>query len=114
MVGSTDESLDIIRHNIENVNYHVSEKDNGVYHAMNKGIKKATGEYCLFLNSGDCLFDKNVLKIVFQQVTGDDEIVYGNSYKTKSHYRREIKYNPTLSLYDFYKIEPLCIIKQRL
>lgn len=104
--GSTDESLDIIRHNMENVNYHVSEKDNGVYHAMNKGIKKATGEYCLFLNSGDCLFDENVLKIVFQQVTGDDEIVYGNSYKTKSHYRRVIKYNPTLSLYDFYKIEP--------
>ena len=75
--NSTDHSIDIIKKYNSNINYWVSETDNGIYNAMNKGIAKANGNYVLFLNSGDYLVNNNVLKSVFEkQQTAD--IIYGN------------------------------------
>jgi glycosyltransferase involved in cell wall biosynthesis len=59
--GSTDGSVDNIRKYENKINYWCSEKDAGIYNAQNKGIKKAKGEYCLFLNSGDFLYNEDVL-----------------------------------------------------
>jgi glycosyltransferase involved in cell wall biosynthesis len=75
--GSTDESKFIIEQNNSKIKYWVSEKDNGRYHAMNKGILKATGNYCLFLNSGDYLVNNDVVSNVFFNIR-DSDIVYGN------------------------------------
>lgn len=63
--GSTDKSVDIIKRNESVVSFWVSEKDNGIYNAMNKGIGFAHGEYLLFLNSGDYFVDRNVLSRIF-------------------------------------------------
>ena len=62
--GSTDGSKDLIEDNSQYISYHVSEPDKGIYNAMNKGLLASHGEYLLFLNSGDYLFDKNVLEQV--------------------------------------------------
>ena len=48
--ASTDNSVDIIKHYSSDISYWISEKDTGVFNAMNKGIKRSTGEYCYFLN----------------------------------------------------------------
>jgi glycosyltransferase involved in cell wall biosynthesis len=59
--GSTDGSLECIENNAHRFQYWVSEPDKGVYQAMNKGIAEASGEYLLFLNSGDHFYNKEVL-----------------------------------------------------
>lgn len=75
--GSNDGSIDVIKKYADKITYWVSEKDKGIYNAMNKGIQKAQGEYCLFLNSGDFLCSSNVLKKIFV-VNGNTDIIYGN------------------------------------
>lgn len=67
--NSTDNSVEII----EKFGYkYVSEPDNGPFDAMNKGIKKATGDYCIFMNSGDSFYDETVLtQFVTAQPTKD-------------------------------------------
>lgn len=70
--GSTDGSAEIIREYADKVSYWVSEPDRGIYHAMNKGVKAARGEYCALLNSGDIYVDEQVLERMFSQgVTAD-------------------------------------------
>ena len=82
--ASEDESLEVIQAYKADINYWVSEKDKGIYHAQNKGIAKATGTYCLFLNSGDLLCEDAVLDKVFKSelhasvIYGNMKIVYKN------------------------------------
>lgn len=78
--GSTDGSLDLILKNKEKITYWVSEKDKGIYHAMNKGILASKGEYCQFLNSGDYLASPNVTTRMLRSLDGAS-IFYGNMVK---------------------------------
>jgi GT2 family glycosyltransferase len=54
----------------------INEKDEGIADAFNKGIKKATGDIILLLNSGDCLYDKNVLEIVLRKFDQDNKLMW--------------------------------------
>jgi glycosyltransferase involved in cell wall biosynthesis len=75
--GSTIDSIVTIRKYTDRIKYWISEPDDGIYQAMNKGIKQANGEYCFFLNSGDYFVNEIVLKRVFDTEFYED-ILFGN------------------------------------
>lgn len=75
--GSTDGSKELIEEYSDKISYWVSEPDKGIYNAMNKGIMVSHGEYALFLNSGDSLYNQNTLDNVFKENISSD-IIYGN------------------------------------
>ena len=84
--ASTDGSVDVIRDfdsfNVQlstlNAFTWVSEKDTGIYNAMNKGVRMAKGEYVLMLNSGDYFVDEHVVERILPELDGTD-IVQGNT-----------------------------------
>lgn len=77
--GSTDGTVDIIKKYEHAIDYWVSEKDKGIYDAMNKGIDLATGGWINFMNGGDAFYEKTSIKKVFdKQNFSTVDIVYGN------------------------------------
>lgn len=78
--GSTDGSKEFIESNNHNISYWVSEQDNGIYNAMNKGIIAANGKYLLFLNSGDTFYSNEALSFFKPYLLGENrkDILYGN------------------------------------
>ena len=80
--GSTDGSVEIIKKYASQIDYWVSESDNGVYNAMNKGIGKASGEYLNFMNSGDTFHSSSALETI-SDLHSDDDIIIGGYYETE-------------------------------
>lgn len=91
--GSTDASVSCIEEHRRHLAYAVSEADDGVYDAQNKGLSRATGDYILVLNSGDELTDINVVADVFA-TTQHSDIVYGNMAIVHADETRETGYMP--------------------
>ncbi|MDD5708417.1 MAG: glycosyltransferase family 2 protein [Kiritimatiellae bacterium] len=75
--GSDDGSVDAIRAHASALTNWVSEPDTGIFNAMNKGVRRARGEYVYFLNSGDWLTAPTVLADMLGR-GGDEDIVYGD------------------------------------
>ena len=96
--GSTDRSRELIEKHQEKLAYWCSEKDNGIYDAMNKGLAKAKGEYCLFLNAGDYLKDRHVLSDVFVK-KHDADLLIGRQLHVND--KGEISKSPKLHYDDF-------------
>lgn len=114
--ASTDNAVEIIKQYEKDATARdikvvwVSEKDKGIYNAMNKGIKMASGEYIQILNSGDCLSADTVVADMYSALKDKEypEILYGNMLKTvdwKTYQRDDCgansEYTPNSFLY-FY------------
>ena len=79
--GSKDDTLDILNRYRSRFAYFISEKDNGIFDAMNKAIIASTGDWILFLNAGDILASANVLSGIFSKPYGGRVgVVFGDVY----------------------------------
>lgn len=74
--GSTDGSATYLESQTDKITHWVSEPDKGIYNAMNKGIAKASGEYLLFLNSGDHFINSLSLQKVQKHLINDGVIYF--------------------------------------
>lgn len=88
--GSTDGTISIINKYKEHISRVVSEPDKGLYDAMNKGIKLATGDYLCFLNAGDAFHEDDTLQLMMHSISGTQlpEVLYGETdiVDSKGHF----------------------------
>lgn len=79
--GSTDRTLSIVDHYRTMIQHVVSEPDKGLYDAMNKGIRLATGDYICFLNAGDELHEDDTLQQMVHSLTESElpDVLYGET-----------------------------------
>lgn len=114
--GSTDSTLSIIDKYKNNITLLISERDNGIYDAMNKGVRHATGVYTTFLNAGDVYYSDNCLTEMFRDKTVKQfDVVYGSNYYLKND---KMIYQEPRPLSTFYRGMPFnhqsVLVKTRL
>ena len=97
--NSKDNSFEIINNNLDIISYYVSEEDEGIYDAMNKGLEKAAGDFVIFLNSGDYFNDNDVLNVT-KTAVGKLDSVYFGSAKIMNDYGAYFLY-PKLEISDY-------------
>ena len=78
--ASTDETPHVIKAHEASITHWVSEPDQGIYDAMNKGVKMAQGEWVIFMNAGDTFASDNTLQRVFGSPQ-DADVIYGDVIK---------------------------------
>lgn len=98
---SNDGSKELLQQHQDKFTYWVSERDKGIYHAMNKGIRAAKGDYLLFLNSGDYLAEDTMLEKIEAQIDGRYDIYYGDIIFDEINNRRKIVF-PEILTFDFF------------
>lgn len=99
--GSIDGSVDVIKDNANQIDYWITEKDRGIYHAMNKGVAQARGEYCIFLNSGDCFYNNDVLDGI-AKLNVEEDILVGKIVSEKDNKYLFASPSRPISLYYLY------------
>lgn len=76
--ASTDGTLEILKEYSSSIDLLVTGSDTGIYNAMNNGASKATGDYLIFMNGGDCFASSEALQLVSQ--VKEAQMLYGDVY----------------------------------
>ncbi|MBY0245367.1 MAG: glycosyltransferase [Sphingobacteriaceae bacterium] len=84
--ASTDGTLEVIRRYENRISKLLSEPDKGIYDAMNKGLALATGDYVLFMNSGDEIYNNTTISNIFVEKVMAD-IYYGETEMYDQHWQ---------------------------
>jgi glycosyltransferase involved in cell wall biosynthesis len=86
--ASTDGTLDIIKRNISHIDYALSEKDNGIYHAMNKGLSLAKGDFVALINSDDWLEPDGIRDSMDAIIASQADVLigYANVWDRKNNF----------------------------
>ena len=102
--ASTDKTLSIIEKYKENIDVLISEKDRGIYNAMNKGIVHSSGDVLYFLNSDDLLYDEDVINDVMSEFSRNSNlgVLYGNVIISDGQNEKIVEYR-NLTKRFFYK-----------
>ena len=77
--GSNDGTIDLIKKYSDNISFWLSEPDNGLYDAMNKGIENVSGDFICFLNSGDLFYDNNTVENLLSNNDSNIDVFYGET-----------------------------------
>lgn len=79
--GSKDDTINIIQKHKQHIQKSISEPDNGLYDAMNKGLEMASGEYVWFINSGDKIYDTSTVESIAKiaQSQNFPDVIYGET-----------------------------------
>lgn len=102
--ASTDQSVEVIEKYSENISYWISERDSGVFNAMNKGIQMASGDYCYFLNSADVLVSEDTLANIFAYKEYSAPFINGNQINDYGNGQDKIyALHRPLTFFDFYR-----------
>jgi glycosyltransferase involved in cell wall biosynthesis len=83
--ASTDGTLVLINTYKQDIDQVISEKDRGIYDAMNKGLQVVSGEYVLFLNAGDTFAAKNTLEHILKALDSDPDVLVGDAMFVDMH-----------------------------
>ena len=81
--NSQDGTVDIIRRYEAQITRWISEPDTGIYNAMNKAVRMASGDYCIFMNAGDLFVDSLVLTRISSFLNDEYDVVIGNEISVK-------------------------------
>ena len=119
--NSSDGTIDILRRHASKIEVWVSEDDNGMYDAINKGLKFATGDYVLILNSDDLLVNKSTIQNAVN-LMGDNrpDYFYGNLVKIKNGKHKKVRLFPVtfkqllLSTHGTFVPHPCLFISKKL
>jgi glycosyltransferase involved in cell wall biosynthesis len=109
--ASTDGTLNIIERYENSIDYWLSEKDSGIYYAMNKGIKTASGNWVNFMNAGDSYHSSDIIQSIValvEETFNEMKLIYGNANIFNLEVGINRKVGRTMDMHDVYMRMPTC------
>lgn len=104
--GSNDGTVEVMEAQKSSIDVAVSERDNGIYDAMNKAIRLACGDYLIFMNAGDTFSSSKVVESVFDKADLDNDVIYGD--RNYVSLAGEILHQPAQDISTVFKRMPYC------
>lgn len=99
--GSTDGTPNVLSAYASSISKYISESDDGIYDAMNKGVDLSTGDYLIFLNAGDTFVNENVISSLQRDSLSGEDVLYGDHVVVGARRRNGLR--RAMAPKDYYK-----------